>query len=198
MPKQHKSFVFIIVVLICAFSLFTGEAFAQNKTKKKPKKKTTKTTQTTKGTSAAPQVIPPASNLPVPPVLPVPATISVDPALYPPESAGKGNDEGQTVGNTEEKIYKTSEVTQKARILETPKPSYTEAAYKNQIKGVVRISIVLRAEGTVTNIKVIEGLPFGLSERAILAAKQIKFVPAQIDGKPVSQYVTLEYDFVPD
>jgi len=197
MTQQHKSLIFIIVVLICTFSLFAGDAFAQSRTKKKTKKKTTKTTQTTKGTSATPQVMSPTSNIPAP-KLPVSPAINADPALYPPESAGKGNDEGQAVGNTEEKIFKVSEVTQKARILENPLPAYTEEAYKNQIKGVVRISVVLRAEGTVTNIKVIEGLPYGLNEKAIAAAKQIKFVPAQIDGKPVSQYVTLEYNFVPD
>ena len=34
-----------------------------------------------------------------------------------------------------------------------------------------------------------------LDERAIAAAKQIKFIPAQKDGRPVSMWMQLEYNF---
>jgi len=39
------------------------------------------------------------------------------------------------------------------------------------------------------------GLPYGLTERAIAAARQIKFTPATKDGRPVSMYIQLEYNF---
>jgi TonB family protein len=61
--------------------------------------------------------------------------------------------------------------------------------------GVVRLHAVLSASGDVTNIIVLKGLPGGLTEKAIEAARQIKFTPAQKDGRAVSQYVTLEYNF---
>jgi hypothetical protein len=39
------------------------------------------------------------------------------------------------------------------------------------------------------------GLPKGLSEISIEATKAIVFVPAEKDGKPVSQKVVVEYNF---
>ena len=54
---------------------------------------------------------------------------------------------------------------------------------------------ILAADETVKHIEVITGLPDGLSERAIEAARQIKFKPAIKDGKPVSVWVEVEYQF---
>lgn len=61
--------------------------------------------------------------------------------------------------------------------------------------GVVRLRAILSADGKVTNITVLKGLPGGLTEKAVAAARQIKFKPAEKDGRPVSQWVTLEYNF---
>jgi len=59
--------------------------------------------------------------------------------------------------------------------------------------------VVLRAiftsSGQVSSIRAVSGLPFGLTERAIAAARQIKFSPATKDGHPVSMYIQLEYNF---
>jgi len=52
-----------------------------------------------------------------------------------------------------------------------------------------------RPSGSVTNISTIRGLPDGLTERAIAAAKIIKFTPAMKDGHPVSMWMQLEYNF---
>jgi hypothetical protein len=54
---------------------------------------------------------------------------------------------------------------------------------------------VLGSNGAVTGIRAVSGLPFGLTEKAIAAAHQIKFVPAQKDGRAVSQYIQIEYNF---
>ncbi|MBA3323229.1 MAG: energy transducer TonB, partial [Pyrinomonadaceae bacterium] len=35
----------------------------------------------------------------------------------------------------------------------------------------------------------------GLTEKAIEAARRITFTPAEKDGRPVSQYITLVYNF---
>ena len=51
------------------------------------------------------------------------------------------------------------------------------------------------ASGEVTGISVVKPLPDGLTEKAIQAARQIKFRPAQKDGHVVSQYIVLEYNF---
>jgi protein TonB len=86
-------------------------------------------------------------------------------------------------------------VSSKARILSRPEPQYTEEARRNQVTGTVVLRAVFAANGAVTNIKAIKGLPDGLTEKAIAAARQIKFVPAQKDGRAVSQYIQIEYNF---
>jgi TonB family protein len=92
--------------------------------------------------------------------------------------------------------FRQSEVTRKALITFKPEPGFTEDARKNGVEGVVRLRAVLNASGGVTNISVVKGLPDGLTEKAIAAARQIRFTPAQKDGRAVSQYVVLEYNFV--
>jgi TonB family protein len=103
---------------------------------------------------------------------------------------GGGGGTGDDVGP-----FPASRVTQRARILSKPEARYTEEARKNNITGTVVLRAVLAANGEVTNIVPIQRLPYGLTESAIAAAKQIKFIPAMKDGRPVSQYVRLEYTF---
>jgi outer membrane biosynthesis protein TonB len=54
---------------------------------------------------------------------------------------------------------------------------------------------VFAENGYVTNINVTRGLPNGLTESAVDAARNIRFFPAEKDGKPVSQRTMLEYSF---
>jgi TonB family protein len=63
------------------------------------------------------------------------------------------------------------------------------------VTGVVRLRVVLSSKGRVTNISVVKGLPDRLTERAIYAARHMLFLPAQKDGREVSQFVILEYNF---
>jgi protein TonB len=93
------------------------------------------------------------------------------------------------------RTFKPGEVTRKAVITLKPEPGFTEEARKNNVTGVVRLRAVLSSSGAVTNITPIKSLPDGLTEKAIAAARQIRFTPAQKDGRAVSQYITLEYNF---
>jgi TonB family protein len=54
---------------------------------------------------------------------------------------------------------------------------------------------VLAADGTVRHILILKSLSYGLTERAVAAARKIRFEPATMNGVPVSQYVVLEYNF---
>ena len=54
---------------------------------------------------------------------------------------------------------------------------------------------VFSADGTIKHILVVKGLEGGLTEEAVRAARKIKFVPAEKDGRPVSQYFQIEYNF---
>jgi TonB family protein len=108
---------------------------------------------------------------------------------------GGGGPGGGGGGTDYNRIFKSSEVTSRARVLDKPEPQYTEAARKNQVTGTVVLRAVFSSSGSVTNISTIRGLPDGLTERAIAAAKQIRFVPAQKDGHAVSMWMQLEYNF---
>jgi len=108
---------------------------------------------------------------------------------------GGGGPGGGGGGTDYNRIFKSSEVGSRARVLEKPEPQYTEAARKNQITGTVVLRAVFSSSGAVTNISTIRGLPDGLTERAIAAAKQIRFLPAQKDGHAVSMWMQLEYNF---
>ena len=87
------------------------------------------------------------------------------------------------------------EVEQRARLLSKPEPQYTEEARRNQVVGTVTLRVVFSSVGEVVQIKAVRTLPFGLTERAIAAARQIKFVPATKGGRPVSVFMQLEYNF---
>jgi hypothetical protein len=54
---------------------------------------------------------------------------------------------------------------------------------------------IFAANGRVVGIHAVSGLAGGLTEQAIDAARHIRFVPASKDGRPVSMFVQLEYNF---
>ncbi|MEK6334110.1 MAG: energy transducer TonB [Acidobacteriota bacterium] len=151
-------------------------------------------------TGASPRIVAPdPSSIPKPSPSPAPATLEADPVLFPPDKRNLQTVDPKPAGNEAagEKIYAGKEVDQKARILSKPAPMYTEDARKNQVSGTVILRAVLTASGQVTNIRVVSGLPYGLTERAIAAARQVKFTPALKDGNPVSQFIQFEYNFSP-
>lgn len=86
-------------------------------------------------------------------------------------------------------------VTSAFKILAKPRATYTDEARTNNVQGSVLVKVTLLASGQVGNVTVVRGLPNGLSERAIAAAKQIRFEPKKINGVPVSVTQTFEYTF---
>lgn len=92
-------------------------------------------------------------------------------------------------------ILLASEVTTHMRTLSRPEPAYTEEARRANVQGTVVLRAVFAADGRVQNILVLRALPYGLTERAISAARQLKFAPATKDGRPVSEIIQIEYNF---
>jgi TonB family protein len=84
------------------------------------------------------------------------------------------------------------QVDRKARLLSRPEPA---SPRRGEIQGTVRLRAILAASGKVEKITVLKGLPEGVTEEAIKAARLIKFVPAERDGRRVSQSVIIEYNF---
>jgi len=94
-----------------------------------------------------------------------------------------------------ERVYLGSDVDVKARLVTKPEPTYTEDARDKKVEGTVILRAILAKTGRVERIRVFQGLPYGLTVQAIEAARKIEFVPAMKDGKAVSMWIQLEYNF---
>ena len=92
-------------------------------------------------------------------------------------------------------VYRSSEVDIKARVLSKPMPDFTTEAMQHHTSGTVILKVIFTSYGKVAAIRAIHGLPDGLTEASIQAARKIKFVPAMKAGRPVSMYAQLEYSF---
>jgi TonB family protein len=81
------------------------------------------------------------------------------------------------------------------KIISKPQPQYTEEARKNQISGTVRLKVIFNSNGSVGSITAVSGLGYGLTEKAIAAARNIRFEPQLKNGVPTSISKTIEYNF---
>ena len=75
------------------------------------------------------------------------------------------------------------------------KPDYTDEARRRNIRGDVLMEIVVKRDGTVTNVRVLRGLGYGLDERAVEAVTQWSFNPATRKGVPVDVLVEVAMEF---
>jgi len=127
-----------------------------------------------------------------PKVLPTPKTTSSGPEKIPLQKTSRPQLPKIVDG---ERIYVGSEVDERLHILAKPEPVYTPQARRHKTSGTVLLRAILAADQKVKHIEVISGLPYGLSDQAIQAARLIKFTPAKKDGKAVPCWVELEYGF---
>ena len=97
--------------------------------------------------------------------------------------------------SADEHIFSAQEVTRKVCLLHIPLPEYTEEARESRTWGTVVLGVVCSSIGRVDSVEVVVGLPNGLTERAVQAAQGIVFEPALKDGRAVSQYIEIWYDF---
>ena len=81
------------------------------------------------------------------------------------------------------------------RRLEAPLPAYPDAAWVQGITGDVLVRAVIDKNGGVTDVEVVKGLPYGMTEAAVEAIRRWKFAPAKRHGKPVAVYRNLSVRF---
>jgi periplasmic protein TonB len=74
-------------------------------------------------------------------------------------------------------------------------PVYPMMARSSRVEGQVKLEAVIRRDGTVGDIKVVQGLRMGCTEAAIAALKQWRFRPGERSGVPVDVYYTLTVGF---
>ena len=75
------------------------------------------------------------------------------------------------------------------------KPDYTEEARRRGVEGDVVLEIVVRADGGVGGVKILQGLGGGLDQRAVEAVRQWRFSPARRYGTPVDVLVEVAVEF---
>lgn len=81
------------------------------------------------------------------------------------------------------------------RIRSKPRPGYTSEARKNNVSGKVILKVTFMSNGSIGTVSTVKGLPGGLTERAIEAARKIKFSPPIRKGQPYTVNKTVQYNF---
>ncbi len=76
-----------------------------------------------------------------------------------------------------------------------PAPRYTEEGRQQRVQGVVILEAIIDRAGNVNQVRVLKGLPMGLTESAVEAASSWKFRPATRNGEPVAVYFNLTIRF---
>jgi protein TonB len=94
-----------------------------------------------------------------------------------------------------ERIVSAKEADEPVQMTKKPSPDYTREARRNGVQGFVTLKVLLAANSKVSRVRVLKGLPAGLTENAIRAACKIQFRPATKGGRPASTWVTVEFAF---
>jgi protein TonB len=78
-----------------------------------------------------------------------------------------------------------------------PQPAYTTTAMSAKVQGDVKMEVVVRKDGTVGDVRVVQSLDrvYGLDAEAIRTAKLWTFRPASCQGTPVDMLVELVLEF---
>jgi TonB family protein len=108
---------------------------------------------------------------------------------------GNGRGDGSGVNNPTAPPPPVVGVTQNVKIISKPRASYTDAARQNNVQGSVTLRITFLASGQIGGISPVSGLPYGLTEQAIAAARSIRFEPAKKNGVPFTKQMTIQYGF---
>ena len=74
-------------------------------------------------------------------------------------------------------------------------PKYTDVARSARVAGIVIIEAIIDKNGNVDRVRVVKGLPMGLSEEAERAVRQWKFRPGTLNGQPVDVIFNLTVNF---
>ena len=81
----------------------------------------------------------------------------------------------------------------KLKILDQPLPDLPQNHSTSNIQGTVVLHVQFNDFGEIGEITPVQSLPPVVMEKAVAAARKIKFQPEQKDGKPVSVYKDITY-----
>ncbi len=107
--------------------------------------------------------------------------------------SGSGTGSGSSIGVTP--VAPASGQTSGMKILSKARPSYTDMARFYVISGTVMLRVTFLGSGEIGSITAVTKAPFGLTERAVDAARRITFEPAYRNGSPQAVSKQIEYSF---
>jgi len=82
------------------------------------------------------------------------------------------------------------------RCISCPRADYSPEAARERLEGTVELDAVVGEDGLIKNLRVVKGLPGGLTLEAIKAVRQWRLQPATgPDGKPAAVRVPIEVSF---
>ncbi len=110
------------------------------------------------------------------------------------EGTGPGIGEGEN-GGTGGGPFRPGSGIAPPTLVHEVRPDYTEEARRRGVRGEVDMEIVVRRDGSVSDVKVVRGLGYGLDERATAAVLQWKFQAATRHGVPVDVIVEVSMEF---
>ncbi len=108
---------------------------------------------------------------------------------------GPNNDYESRPGDLAPSIPKATSDISSLKVLSKPKPSYTDEARQNGVEGTVILRVTFLASRHIGTVSVVKGLPYGLTERAVAAARNIQFDPVSENGRQISVTKQVEYTF---
>ena len=113
---------------------------------------------------------------------------------------GLGSGDGSGIGpgsggGTGGGPYRPGSGIEPPRLLKETRADYTEEARQRGLSGEVLLEIVVRRDGHVGDVRILQGLGSGLNERAVQAVRQWRFAPAQRRGVPVDVIVEVAVEF---
>jgi TonB family protein len=107
-----------------------------------------------------------------------------DSVVIPKGPAGPGIGPLQIGGNVQAPVR-----------IHAPDPHYPEEARHARVQGVVILQTIIDKVGNVTDVRVLKGLPSGLTEAAVEAVSAWRFKPAMLEGEPVAVYYLVTVSF---
>jgi periplasmic protein TonB len=110
--------------------------------------------------------------------------------------AGEGSGVGEgSGGGTGGGPFRPGSGIDPPRLLKEVRADYTEDARRRGLVGEVVLEIVVRRDGLVGDVRILQGLGGGLNDRAVEAVRQWRFSPAQRRGTPVDVIVEVAVEF---
>ena len=108
------------------------------------------------------------------------------------DGSGIGPGEGGGVGGGP---YRPGSGVSPPQLIREVRADYTDEARRANIVGEVVLEIIVRRDGTVGDVRVLQRLGAGLVERAVQAVRQWRFSPARLKGTPVDVVVEVAVEF---